>query len=69
MPLMSHIANIALFPLNFITALPDHLMRPKHEREVGNLRYMETMQLLLEVRKVVCETSMKGFIGPGPIKL
>lgn len=36
MVLMSHIANISLFSLNFITAVPDYLMRPKDDRQVWN---------------------------------
>lgn len=32
--LMSHSTNISSFSLNFITAMPNHLMRPRHDREV-----------------------------------
>lgn len=42
MVFMSHMANISLLSLNFIIAAPGHLMTPKRDREVGNLRHVET---------------------------
>lgn len=42
MVLMSHMANISLLSLNFVSAVPGHLRTPKHDREGGNLRHVET---------------------------
>lgn len=63
--LMSHMANISLLSLNFVAAVPGHLRTPKHDREVGNLRHVETLHFLLKVLGDVCETRIVGFVGPG----